>query len=79
MTIRFTGETYTGFDGNDALRLDGPGDYEVSDTKGQQLVTDFPGIFQAVKKAEEQAKEPPQEPEQETAKEPVKASAKKGK
>ena len=74
MTIRFTGETYTGFDGHDPLRFDGPGEYQVSDPKGQQLVTDFPGIFSRV----ESAKEPTKEPEQEQAQEPAKA-AKKGK
>ena len=72
MTIRFTGETYTGFDGHDPLRFDGPGDYEVSDTKGRQLISDFPGIFSRV----EPVKEPTKEPEQEQAKEPAKAATK---
>jgi hypothetical protein len=44
-TVSFTGTIYRGADGQQSLVLTAPGQYQVSDEKAAQLVTDFPAEF----------------------------------
>ncbi len=47
-TVAFTGTIYRGADGQQALVLTAPGQYQVSDEKAAQLTTDFPREFALV-------------------------------
>ncbi len=47
-TVAFTGTIYRGADGQQALVLTAPGQYQVSDAKAAQLTQDFPHEFALV-------------------------------